>query len=500
MKKVLSALLLIVLFQACTNGMLGGDASKDELVIVNFNDSHARVYEGEGMGFAKVATLVENLKKKYTGENQVMVLDAGDTFHGTSFATLERGESIVNVLNELGLTAMTLGNHDFNYGQERLLELQKLAKFDIVSANITYKADNKKFVQPYVIKNVNGKKVGIFGISTPETMYKTNPLNVKGLIFGNPVQAAIATVEELKVQGVDYIILLSHLGLYASTAEELRSAAIAEKVPEIDLIIDGHSHTVLKEKGLVNGVTIVQTGSSLQNVGEIKIDLTKKGTDAISYKLISKEEVKELAPNDKITALITNIKNGQNKITEEVIGTTPIKLDGEKSQVRTSETNLARLITDSMLWKTNADMAITNGGGIRASIDEGQITIGEVITVLPFGNYVITKELTGQEIKDTLEYGYSFAPNEAGSYAQIGGITRTLDLTKPVGQRVSNIKFKNGKKFNLKSKYIVATNDFMAVGGDGYSKFKEKKELANFPGLDEILVEYIKTKGITTKQ
>jgi 2',3'-cyclic-nucleotide 2'-phosphodiesterase (5'-nucleotidase family) len=148
-----------------------------------------------------------------------------------------------------------------------------------------------------------------------------------------------------------------------------------------------------------------------------------------------------------------------------------------------------------MIWKSGADVSITNGGGIRASIEPGNITVGNIITVLPFGNYVITKELTGKDIKDALEHGLKDMPNSAGSMAQFGGLTVTADITKPAGQRVVDIKLTNGKKFSETDKYVVASNDFMANGGDGYVMFKGKKDIANFAALDEVTAEYIKSTG-----
>ncbi|MGL5124223.1 MAG: bifunctional metallophosphatase/5'-nucleotidase, partial [Fusobacteriaceae bacterium] len=503
--KLLGILGIILAFQACTTLVGTKEKSKDfELVVVHLNDGHGRAEEGEhaGVGYAKIATIIENLKKDSSNKN-IIFLDAGDTFHGTTFANLERGASIVKVLDKMNLEAMALGNHDFNFGQNRVLELNKMSKFEMLSAN-TIKEDGSNFITPYIIKEVEGIKVGIFGLTTPETHYKTNPKNVEGLIFENPVPRAKKVVEELKNQGAKFIIAITHLGIDESTKPEFRSTALAEEIPEINLIVDGHSHTSLEEKMVVNGVTIIQTGEYSKNLGIAKIDFDElsKGTEAISYNLMLKEEIldKGIEPNKEIEDFIDEIKKEQNKITEIKIGKTDVKLVGDREFVRSEETNLANLITDAMIWKSNADMSLTEGGGIRASINQGDITVGDIINVLPFGNYVITKELTGKDIKDVLEHGFKDLPNVAGSLAQVGGITVEVDITKPMGERVSNIKFKNGKVFNLSSKYIVATNDFVAVGGDEYIMFKGKKEVANYPGLDEILIDYIKVKGITAKK
>ncbi|MGL6064894.1 MAG: bifunctional metallophosphatase/5'-nucleotidase [Fusobacteriaceae bacterium] len=503
--KIFGILGMILTFQACSTLRVTEEKTKDfELVVVHLNDVHGRVEEGkyDGVGYAKVATIIENLKKDSANKNIIFV-DAGDTLHGTTFATLERGASIVKLLDKMNLEAMALGNHDFNYGQNRTLELNKMGKFEMLSAN-TMNEDGSNFITPYIIREIEGVKIGIFGLTTPETHYKTSPKNVEGLTFESPIPIAKKVVKELKSQGAQFIIALTHLGIDESTKPEFRSTALAEEVPEINLIVDGHSHTSLKEKMVVNGVTIIQTGEYSKNLGIAKIDFDElaKGTEAISYNLISKKEILDngIEPNKEISDFIAEIKKEQNKITEIKIGKTDVKLVGEREFVRAGETNLANLITDAMVWKSDADMSITNGGGIRASINQGDITVGDVITVLPFGNYVVTKELTGKDIKDALEHGFRDLPNVAGSLSQIGGITLNLDIAQPIGQRVSNIKFNNGKKFSLTSKYVVATNDFMAIGGDDYLMFKGRKEIANYPGLDEILIDYIKVKGVTAKK
>lgn len=503
--KILGILGIILAFQACSKIEVAKEKTKDfELVVVHLNDVHGRAEEGkyDGVGYAKVATIIENLKKDPANKN-IMFLDAGDTMHGTTFATLERGASIAKVLDKMNLEAMAVGNHDFNYGKNRTLELNKMSKFEMLSAN-TINADGSNFITPYIIREIDGVKVGIFGLTTPETHYKTNPKNVEGLTFESPVPIAKKMVKELKEQGAEFIIALTHLGIDESTKPEFRSTALAEAIPEINLIVDGHSHTALKEKMVVNGVTLIQTGEYSKNLGIAKIDFDElsKGTDAIDYRLMSKKEILDngIEPNKEIANFISDIKKEQNKITEVKIGKTEVKLVGEREFVRAGETNLSNLIADAMMWKSGADISITNGGGIRASINQGDITVGDVISVLPFGNYVITKELTGKDIKDALEHGFRDLPNVAGSLAQIGGMTVNVDITQPAGNRVSNIKLKNGKKFNLNSKYLVATNDFMAIGGDDYLMFKGRKEVANFPGLDEILIDYIKVKGITAKK
>jgi 2',3'-cyclic-nucleotide 2'-phosphodiesterase (5'-nucleotidase family) len=581
---MLTGTALLLAMTACssnetkTESVMTPQKVKDfNLVVAHINDTHGRVTEGkyDGMGLPRISTVLKDLRMK--NEN-VLFLDAGDSFHGTTFATLSKGESIVEILNYMQLDAISPGNHDFNYGKDRLKELQKLSDFDILAANVVTK-DGKNFLEPYMIEDMNGVKIGIFGISTPETAYKTNPKNVEGITFGDPVEYAEKSVEDLKSQGADFIIALTHLGMDESTKAELQSTELAKSVDGIDLIIDGHSHTTL-EKGLVfNGTTIVQTGEYDKNMGIVDIKI-ENGVVTINPRLISKKEaigetiekeiimemterlkvnenylikhgdtlseisysakvpMNELAtintienldliyagntmmiPQEKnvtktftnvekikvggiekdpeLLKLINQLKDEQKTITQVIVGETPVNLEGERDFVRTGETNLGDMITEGMLWKTGADIAFTNGGGIRASIPVGEITVGDVISVLPFGNYVVTKEMKGIEIIEALELGISDYPATKGAFPHIAGMRVQYDPSKAPGDRLVSVTMSNGEELLPDGSYIVATNDFIAAGGDGYTMFKDKPEHGNFKGLDEILIDYIKTEGVT---
>ena len=581
---MLSGTALLLALTACSSGDMKSEntvsleKSKDfNLVVAHINDTHGRVEEGkyDGMGFPRVSTVLKELRME--NEN-VLFLDAGDTLHGTTFATLSKGESVVEILNYMKLDASTPGNHDFNYGKDRLKELEKLADYEILGANVVTK-DGGKFIEPYIIKDMNGASIGVFGIATPETTYKTNPKNVEGIVFGDPVEYSKRSVQELKSKGADFIIALTHLGMDESTEAGLKSTDLAKSVEGIDLIVDGHSHTKLENGLVVNKTTIVQTGEYDKNMGIIDIKV-ENGVTTINPRLISKEEalgktiereimmevterlkvnenylikkgdtlseisystkvpVNELAsmngisnvdliykgntiivPVEKnitktvtqiekvkvggieedpqLVKLIDDIKSEQKKITHVKIGETPVQLNGERDFVRTGETNLSNMITEAMLWKTGADIALTNGGGIRASIPAGEITVGDIISVLPFGNYVVTKELKGSEVIEALEHGISDYPATKGAFPQIAGMKVQFDPSGAPGERVVKVIMNNGKELLPDASYTVATNDFMAAGGDDYQMFKGKAEAGNFEGLDEILMEYIKIKGIT---
>ncbi len=487
---VLSALLVLSGFGGIFNGSAYAEGvSTKTITILHTNDSHSKVKEGqyEGMGFAKMATLI----KQYEAENEnTLLLDAGDTFHGSPFATLSKGESIAELFNALGYDALAAGNHDFNYGYERLLELADMVNFPILSANVRYKADDSLLLNPYIIKEVDGVKLGIFGLSTPETTYKTNPKNVEGLTIADPVKEAKAMVTELQSQNVDAIIALTHLGTDASSTET--SIKVAENAPGIDLIVDGHSHTIdRKEYGV--DTLIVSAGEYTENLGVVQLKFDGHDLVDKQYDLITKEDALTagIQEDAEISSLIKGIDDKNKEVLSEVVGTTSVKLDGERAQVRAGETNLGNLITDAMMSATNADAAITNGGGIRASIDQGDITKGDVINVLPFGNYVVTKKFTGATLKAALEHGTSDYPNVKGAFPHVAGMTYDLDVFAPSGNRVKNLKIK-GEAVNLDNEYLIATNDFMAVGGDDYTMFKDGPLVNEFSALDEILINYIK--------
>lgn len=443
-KKVLAVMLgACLMTQISATGMINAkdvesasnenlpEAKEGDVVFLHTNDSHSRVEDY--MGFAAVSALREYY------ENQgatVFLVDAGDTLHGLPFATLEQGSSIVDVMNLAGYDVMTPGNHDFNYGSERLLELREEMQFELVSANVFYKEDGSYFLAPYTVMERNGETYGFFGLSTPETTYKTSPDNIEGLDFADPVQAAQNMVDYLSGRNVDHIIAVSHLG--TDGASEVTSESVARQVEGIDLIIDGHSHTVYENGSMVNGTMIVSTGEYIQNVGVVVQD-----DGGYSASLVDAEQYS--GKDAAVTELIAAITQRQDAILAEVVASCKVDLDGERQTNRTQETNLGDLTADAMLAATGADAAITNGGGIRASIPAGDITRGDLVTVFPFGNYVVTKYLSGTELLAALENGVKAYPDTLGGFPQVSGITFSFDPSKVSGSRVSDVKI-GGKK------------------------------------------------------
>lgn len=463
-------------------------SSLTRIQIIATNDIHARVNEDEGMGYAKIATLIEQYKAL---NPHTLVVDAGDTLHGQTFATLDEGLSIVNIMNTIGYDAMTTGNHDYNYGIERLKELGKEASFPILAANVV-DAKGQYVFEPYVIKEISGIKVAIFGIATPETLYKTHPKNVEGLTFTDPAETIERLVNLLKPQA-DVIINLAHLGTDGSTLDANRADYVTAKVDGVDVVIDGHSHELVNKT--INDTLLVQFGEYAKHLGVITLEFNeqKKLVTKQAFN-ITADDAKTLAPHSQFSDMIKHTQAKQSLILDQVIAHSVNKLDGERAVVRASESNLGNLITDAMLHASDANIALTNGGGIRASIEEGEITIGDVITVLPFGNFIVTLEVTGEELKAALEVGAGGYPAAHGAFAHVAGVSYTINASKIKGERVENVKI-NNEDLKLNATYILATNDFIAAGGDGYTMLADNTIINHASSLDDALIAYLKHLG-----
>lgn len=459
-----------------------------KLTIIHTNDTHANV-EDNGksiIGFAKMATYVEQMK----AEGNVVVLDAGDMFQGMPFANMEKGHSIVPIVNEVGYDAMVPGNHEFDFGADNLLAIAEKINFPIVSANVL--KDGKTVFEPYIVKEYAGLKVGVFGLTTTETPVKTHPNNVAGYEFAEITKSAAETVKVLKeTEKVDVVIMVSHLGLDEGDAT---SDLVAEAVEGIDVIVDGHSHTELPEGRQVKDTLIVSTGTALKNIGKVELvieggKVVEKTASHVTY-----EALKEVEPKAVINEEIAKVKEAQKPILEKVVGTTEVLLNGERENVRTGETNLGQLATEAMIDLTGAQVAITNGGGIRKSIQPGNITMNDMVAVFPFGNTIMVKEMKGSDIVAALEHGVSEYPNQKGAFPHTAGMTFTMDANQEVGTRISDVKIQ-GEAIDLEAIYTVATNDFMAVGGDGYEMFKAYPIKREYNTLMDTLLAYVEKVG-----
>lgn len=485
MKKVLSMfLVLVMIFSLSTVTMAADDPVT--ITIVHTNDTHARVVSGDGIiGFAKISTKVNELRE---ANPNLLLIDAGDVFHGQTIATLVRGESIARILNVMKYDVMVPGNHDFNYGQARLLELKEMLNFPVLAANIA-KEDGTQYLDGYMIKELDGVKVGIFGLATPETAYKTNPANVEGLTFESPIERAKEMVALLKDQ-VDVIICVGHIG--EDEGSEFTSKKIIAAVPGIDLFVDGHSHTLKPEGELVGETLLVQAGAYDEAFGIVNLTVVGGKVTVKTAELFTVEDAAEVVEDPAVIAAIADIKAANDLVTEVLIGSSSVLLEGTREVVRTGESNLGNLITNSMLFETGAQIALTNGGGIRASIPAGNITVGDVLTVLPFSNYIVTLDVLGSDLILALENGLTDYPAAKGAFPHVAGIKYYFDPSKPAMERVTSVIFE-GKALDPNKYYSVATNDFIAVGGDNFKSFGTSAQTGQYAALDEALIKYLET-------
>lgn len=485
-------------------------------VILHTNDVHGAVN-----GYAYIAQLKADYEAKGA---EVILVDAGDYSQGKTYVSVTKGADAVTMMNAAGYDVVTLGNHEFDYGYAQLKENMSKAKFKVVCADVFNEDGTPIFDASYTYTTKSGVKVGFFGMETPETQTKANPALIKGLTFATGdafTKAAADQVAALK--DADVVICLAHLGIDAESAP-YRSTDLYAAVKGIDFIIDGHSHTVMT-KG-EKGEPIQSTGTAFANIGVIVIDNATKKIESNSLFEIKEDTAKDAT----VAAAAKTIVDRVDAEYDVVFAKSEVTLNGAKAPNgnRDSETNNGDLITDAMIWKVmqnkegltvDADhvVAITNGGGIRATIKPGDVTKKDINTVLPFGNTVAVIYVTGAELLEALEASTYSLP--VGGFPQVAGINFTLytgkaydknDATYPnstyYGPKSINrvvINSINGKEFKAGDTYAVVTNNFVASGGDSYYAFAAAS--AQFDTgipLDEAVMEYVtkELKGVIGTQ
>ena len=485
-------------------------------VILHTNDVHGAVN-----GYAYIAQLKADYEAKGA---EVILVDAGDYSQGKTYVSVTKGADAVTMMNAAGYDVVTLGNHEFDYGYAQLKENMSKAKFKVVCADVFNEDGTPIFDASYTYTTKSGVKVGFFGMETPETQTKANPALIKGLTFATGdafTKAAADQVAALK--DADVVICLAHLGIDAESAP-YRSTDLYAAVKGIDFIIDGHSHTVMT-KG-EKGEPIQSTGTAFANIGVIVIDNATKKIESNSLFEIKEDTAKDAS----VAAAAKTIVDRVDAEYDVVFAKSEVTLNGAKAPNgnRDSETNNGDLITDAMIWKVmqnkegltvDADhvVAITNGGGIRATIKPGDVTKKDINTVLPFGNTVAVIYVTGAELLEALEASTYSLP--IGGFPQVAGINFTLytgkaydknDATYPnstyYGPKSINrvvINSINGKEFKAGDTYAVVTNNFVASGGDSYYAFAAAS--AQFDTgipLDEAVMEYVtkELKGVIGTQ
>ena len=527
MKKLLSLLLVLclVLSLSCTAFAAGAEKPLDgKTVILHSNDVH---------GAIDLYAAMAALKADYEAQGaEVILADAGDYSQGTVYVSVNKGADAVTMMNATGYDVVTLGNHEFDYGYAQLVENMKAAKFQVLCADVLG-ADGKTIYDANTIIEKGGVKIGFFGLETPEAQTKANPKLIQGLKFlagadGKELyDCAAAQVADLKAKGADLVVCLAHLGVDESS-EPYTSYDLAKNVQGIDFIIDGHSHSVMTAGP--NGEPIQSTGTAFANIGVITIDNATKKIVGNELKAIWHTEknadgksvtvVDYKTRDEKVAAAAKAIIDPIDKAYGEKFAVSEVALNGAKAPNgnRDSETNLGDLITDAMLWKVLADaeitvpeenvVAITNGGGIRASIGVGDVTKKDINTVLPFGNTLAVVYVTGAELLEALEASTFCTPESLGGFPQAAGLQFALKTYEKYDanpdpypkstyygpksiQRVT-IDNVNGKAFDPTATYAVVTNNFVAGGGDTYYAFAAATDQfdTGLP-LDEVVMEYI---------
>lgn len=533
MKKLLSLLLVLCLVLSLSCTAFAAEAEKPldgKTVILHSNDVH---------GAIDLYAAMAALKADYEAQGaEVILADAGDYSQGTVYVSVNKGADAVTMMNATGYDVVTLGNHEFDYGYAQLAENMKAAKFQVLCADVLG-ADGKTIYDANTIIEKGGVKIGFFGLETPEAQTKANPKLIQGLKFlagadGKELyDCAAAQVADLKAKGADLVVCLAHLGVDESS-EPYTSYDLAKNVQGIDFIIDGHSHSVMTAGP--NGEAIQSTGTAFANIGVITIDNATKKIESNELKAIWHKEkidgksvtvVDYKTRDEKVAAAAKAIIDPIDKAYGEKFAVSEVALNGAKAPNgnRDSETNLGDLITDAMLWKVLADaeitvpeenvVAITNGGGIRASIGVGDVTKKDINTVLPFGNTLAVVYVKGSELLEALEASTYCTPESIGGFPQVAGMQFTVATYETYdknaepypgstyyGPKTINrvtIGSINGKDFDPEATYAVITNNFVAGGGDTYYAFAAAtNQFDTGLPLDEVVMEYItkELKGV----
>ena len=518
----MNSVLKAALFGATALTLSAGSAFADfNLEVLHINDLHSRIeainkYDstcsdeeataGECFGgIARVKTAVEQKREALSGGN-LLVLDAGDQFQGSMFYTKYKGAPIAEFMNGIGFDAMAIGNHEFDDGPEELLAFIDAIDFPILSGNTIAAEDSvvhDKF-EGYKVFDFNGEKVGVVSVLATDTGETSSP--GPKITFEDEITYLQKAVPELEAQGVNKIILLSHVGYK-------RDQEIAAAVDGIDVIVGGHSHTLLSntdEKAAGPYPTLVKNPSGddvpivtayaySKYLGDLSLTFDDDGKlTAVSGAPILLDA--SIEPDEEFTARVAELNEPLEELKKREVGESAGEIIGDRTVCRAEECSMGNLVADAMLARVadqGITLAIQNGGGVRASIDAGTVTMGEVLTVLPFQNTVATFQLKGADVIAALENGLSEIEEGAGRYPQVSGMKYTYDSSKEPGSRVISVEVADGNggfaPIDENATYGIVTNNYVRGGGDGYAIFAEKGMNAyDFgPNLEDVVAEYI---------
>ena len=432
----------------------------------------------KGGGAAYLAKMIET--ERAANPDGTILLSAGDMFQGTPVSNIFHGKPVVEIMNYLHFDAMALGNHEFDWGQGVLHEIISEATFPVISANI-FTRDGRPIdgVKPYIILRKKSVRIAVIGLTTPQTRYTTNPANVSDLTFPSPESVMPALIREVRAKGASIVIALTHLGFDADRE-------LADQVKGIDLIVGGHSHTAVMDPVLESGALIVQAGSYGRYLGVMKIAFDpdkKKIVDFTNNHELMPVSPESCAPDPNVARIVDKYESKVQPEFSKTIGKAATDLRRNYS----GESNLGDLIADAMRESSGASIAFQNRGGIREDIPAGPVTLDEVFTTLPFDDNIVSMNLAGKQVREALER--SVARGDAS--LQVSGLKVVFDLSKPFGERAVSIEVA-GKPLDDRASYRVATNDFLAAGGDRFDVFKHGRDFSTGESLRDAVVRYIR--------
>ena len=497
------------LLSAAALSLTAGMASADyTITILHTNDFHARFepiskYDGPcgaedntaGECFGGTARLVTAIQEAKARTNNAILVDGGDQFQGTLFYSYYKGQMAAEMMNKLGYDGMTVGNHEFDDGPEVLASFMSAVNFPILMSNADVSSEPllaDKLAKFTVIER-GGEKIGLIGLTPEDTDELASPSdNVK---FSDPVTAVQGEVDRLTAMGVNKIIVLSH----SSYAIDQKVAA---ETTGVDVIVGGHSNTLLSNTNeraegpyptMVGNTAIVQAYAYGKYLGELNVTFDDAGniTQATGEPILIDAAVAEDA---ETVARISEMAAPLEEIRNKIVADTAEPIGGDRAVCRAQECSMGNLIADAMLARVadqGVSVAIQNGGGIRASIDVGQVTMGDVLTVLPFQNTLSTFEVTGAVLVEALENGVSQVEEGAGRFPQVAGMTFAFDAAAPAGSRVSDVMI-GGAPVDMEKAYGVVSNNYVRNGGDGYAMFKTAAKAYDFgPDLADVTAEFL---------
>jgi 5'-nucleotidase/UDP-sugar diphosphatase len=486
-----------------------------QLTILHTNDHHGHFEKfnpypvSDVGGFAAQSALVNIVRAEVEKKGgHTLLLSAGDVNTGDMLDA----EPDFKIMNMIGYDAMTIGNHEFDKPRDVLMKQQGWAEFPFLAANIAKKNTGETLFEPYIIKNLDGLRVAIIGLITEETPILVVPDHVKDLEFKSTIETAKELVPKLRNEA-DVVIALTHMGFYEESGGKYKAPGVfrlAREVQGIDAIVDGHSHTAVKELKKINNTVLVQAGEWSKYVGrlDLTIDTDLKRVSDAQFKLIPvnmKKRVKYKGQkyyvyadkgyieDKKILEAMDPYLEKADQVLSQPVGKALVKLDGDRKLVRSQETNLANLVTDGMRAKTGADIAFQNAGGIRSDVAPGVVTYRDILQVQPFGNTLVVMYMTGKQIIDVLNYAATIKPGN-GAYLQVSGLKWTNNKGKAENVMIGNAPVDLGKT------YKAVTNSFMAAGGDGYSMLKKTQQVdTGFVDADALRECFAKSGEVNPK-